>query len=114
MEKLDNDPNFVSLRKYYAYKLQIRDDDEYFLLHFACLLQQYIVDMYVKLETQRLDFFRSRQEEIRQEFLLRIADAVATGETEGSKIGQRIILLSTFIGGPRNMKSKYIVAMTLV
>ncbi|XP_071920599.1 uncharacterized protein [Coffea arabica] len=45
MAKIDNDPNFVYVREYYAYKFQIRDDNESFLLHFARLIQQFIVDM---------------------------------------------------------------------
>lgn len=44
--------NFVSVREYYAYKLQIRPHDKSFLLYFGRLLQQYIVDNFVKLETQ--------------------------------------------------------------
>ena len=52
MGTLEDDPYFVSLKEYYAYKLQIRDIDESFLLHFGRLLQQYVVDGYVKVETQ--------------------------------------------------------------
>ncbi|XP_027156334.1 uncharacterized protein LOC113757127 [Coffea eugenioides] len=70
--------------------------------------------MYVKLESQRLDFFRSQQEEIRREFLQGLQDSVATGETQAANIGQRIFLPASFIGGPRNMRRKYIDAMTLV
>lgn len=110
----DVDSKFVSVREYYAYKLQIRKNDKSFLLCFGRLLQQYIVDNYVKLETQRLDFFRSQQQEIRKEFLQGVVDAMASGETEGSRVGQRIVLPSSFIGGPRNMRQKYIDAMTLV
>ncbi|XP_071913922.1 uncharacterized protein [Coffea arabica] len=114
MENIHEDPNFVSLREYYCYKLQIRDNDESWLLHFARLLQQYIVDQYVKLETQRLDFYRLQQEEIRREFLKGIIDALGSGESQASNVGQRIILPPSFIGGPRNMRRKYMDAMTLV
>lgn len=114
MAQTDVDSKFISVREYYAYKLQIRENDGSCLLHFGRLLQQYVVDNYVKLETQRLDFFRSQQQEIRKEFLQGVVDAVADGETEGSNVGQRIVLPSTFIGGPRNMRRKYIDAMTLV
>ncbi|CAI9303540.1 unnamed protein product [Lactuca saligna] len=78
------------------------------------LLQQYIVDNFVKLETQRLDFHRPQQEEIRQEFHQGIVDAMASGETEGSAVGKRIVLPANFIGGPRNMRQKYVDAMALV
>ena len=43
-----------------------------------------------------------------------IIDAVASGETLGSNVGQRVILSPSFIGGPRNMRRKYMDAMTLV
>lgn len=47
----------VLCREYYCYKLQIRSHEESILLHSSRLLQQYVVDMYVKIETARLDFF---------------------------------------------------------
>nr|KAJ0216505.1 hypothetical protein LSAT_V11C300142530 [Lactuca sativa] len=50
---------YVSVREYYAYKLQICRHDKSHLLHFGRLLQQYIVDSYVELETQRLAFYRT-------------------------------------------------------
>ncbi|XP_071724388.1 uncharacterized protein [Rutidosis leptorrhynchoides] len=110
----DDQSKFVSVREYYAYKLQIRNNDRSFLLQFGRLLQQYIVDSYVKLETQRLDFYRLQQSDIRREFLQGVVDAIGSGETEGSAVGQRILLPSSFIGCPRNMRQKYIDAMTLV
>ena len=36
--QLEDDPNLVSLREYYEYKLQIRDNDESYLLHLIRLL----------------------------------------------------------------------------
>lgn len=81
MARIENDRDLVSLREYYAYKLQMRDDNESFLLHFAQLLQQYIADMYFKLESQRLDFFLLQQEEIRKEFLQGVVDSMAVGES---------------------------------
>lgn len=47
-------------------------------------MQQYIVDNYIKLETQRLDFYRLQQQQIRQEFFQGVVDAMENGETEGS------------------------------
>nr|KAJ0210749.1 hypothetical protein LSAT_V11C400209270 [Lactuca sativa] len=104
----------VSIREYYAYKLQIRRNDKSCSLLFGRLLQQYIVDNYVKLETQRLAFYRTQQQELRQEFLQGVVDAMASGETNASSIGKRVILPANFIGGPRNMRRRYIDAMALV
>lgn len=43
----------LSPMQYYSYRLMVRDDNNY-LLWFGRLLQQYIVDMYVKMEKQWL------------------------------------------------------------
>lgn len=58
------------------------------MLHFGRLLQQYIVDNYVKLETQRLGFYKTQQHELWQEFLQGVVDAIASGETDVSTIGK--------------------------
>ncbi|XP_071738168.1 uncharacterized protein [Rutidosis leptorrhynchoides] len=89
----DDQSKFVSVREYYAYKLQIRNNDRSFLLQFGRLPQQYLVDNYVKLETQRLDFYRLQQSDIRREFPQGVVDAIGSGETDGSAVGQRIFYL---------------------
>nr|KAJ0205166.1 hypothetical protein LSAT_V11C500246540 [Lactuca sativa] len=82
--------------EYYAYKLQIRKHDKSCLLLFGRLLQQYIVDNYVMLETQRLAFYRTQQHELRQEFLQGVVDALASGETNASVIYQRVTYVVEF------------------
>ena len=49
------------------------------------------VDMYVKIETQRRDFYRSRQQQIRQEQLQGIIDNVIQGQQNGFQIELRVI-----------------------
>ncbi|KAG6646090.1 hypothetical protein CIPAW_08G169300 [Carya illinoinensis] len=78
------------------------------------LLQQFVVDMYIKIETSRLDYFRNNQQHIRSELYQSIVDSINVGETNASRIGKRIILPSSFIGGPRDMQKRYMEAMTLV
>ncbi|XP_027108916.2 uncharacterized protein [Coffea arabica] len=104
----------VSAREYYCYKLQIRDNDRSMLLHTGRLLQQFAVDIYVKIETSRLEFHRKKQKEIRTEILKGVTDSISSGQTEGSKVGRRVYLPSSFIGGPRDMRRRYIDAMSLV
>ena len=41
-------------------------------------------------------------------------DSISTSETSGKKIGKRIVLPPSFIGGPRNMRHQYLHAMALV
>ena len=68
----------------------------------------------IKVETARLDYFRNRQDEIWAEAYQGIVDSVLIGETQGSKVGRRIILPASFIGGPRDMRRRYMDAMALV
>ena len=72
--------DMVSCREYYCYKLQVRRDSESIVLRTGRLFQQYVVDMYVKLETSRLDYFRSKQFEIRSELFQGIMDSVNIGK----------------------------------
>lgn len=104
----------VSCREYYCYKFQIRDNETNEVLHCGRLLQQFIVDVYIKLETQRLDFFSFNQDLFRIEFLQGILDVLRCGEREACKVGKKSFLPVTFIGGPRDMRRRYMDAITLV
>ncbi|XP_020245001.1 uncharacterized protein LOC109823124 [Asparagus officinalis] len=104
----------VSCREYYCYKLQIRESESSVFLLAGRLLQQFVVDMYIKLETTRLDYFRNKQSEIRAEVYQGIVDSLTTSETRGDQVGQRVILPASFIGGPRDMRRRYMDAMALV
>ncbi|XP_075515341.1 uncharacterized protein LOC142549981 [Primulina tabacum] len=106
----------VSCREYYCYKLQIRNNDMSFILHIGRLLQQYIVDMYIKIETSRLEFFRTSdmQNRLRNEAYNGVLDGIAQGCEIGSDIGKRVILPTSFIGGPRDMRKRYMDAIALV
>lgn len=113
-EENEEKSNTVSALEFYAYKLQIRPSVDSILLESGRLLQQFVVDMYVKIETSRLDYFRNNQDKIRAEVYQGIIDSFDQGETKGSKIGRRIVLPSSFIGGPRDMRKRYLDAMSLV
>nr|XP_027108912.1 uncharacterized protein LOC113728748 [Coffea arabica] len=104
----------VSCREYYCYKFQMHEIDKSLLLHCGRLFQQFCIDTYVKIESARLDFHRNRQRQIRTDVYQGILDSIANGETSGSNVGRRIYLPASFIGGPRDMKRRYMDTMTLV
>ncbi|XP_062103228.1 uncharacterized protein LOC133814255 [Humulus lupulus] len=104
----------VSCCEYYCYKLQIRENVRSILLFSGRLLQQFVVDMHVKIETSRLDSFRGKQQRIRSELYQGIVDTITLRETNPSNVGKQIILPSSFIGGPRDMRKRYMEAMDLV
>ncbi|XP_027082697.1 uncharacterized protein [Coffea arabica] len=104
----------VSAREYYCYLLQMRENDRSMLLHARRLLQQFVVDVYVKIETSRLDFHRKKQNDVRTEILQGVIDSISVGQRQGSQVGRRVYLPASFIGGPRDMRRRYIDAMALV
>lgn len=104
----------VSCREYYCYKLHIRQSNRSILLRSARLLQQFVVDMYIELETTKLDYYRKSQANLRCELYQGIVDSVTAGETRASEVGKRKILSGSHVGGPRDMRRRYLNAMALV
>lgn len=72
--------------------------------------------MYIKIESIRLAFYLqpSTQVLIRADLYQGLVDSVVAGETRACMTGKRIVLPSKFIGGPRDMRRRYLDAMALV
>ncbi|CAG8613902.1 23466_t:CDS:2 [Dentiscutata erythropus] len=103
----------VTARQYYAYKLHFREPLS--LLFFGGqLFQQYIVDNYVKIESARFNYLRFTQHKICKKHYQGLQDSFQSGITNASDIGQKVLLLSSFIGGSHNMYQRYQDTMTLV
>ncbi|XP_024315925.1 uncharacterized protein LOC100821537 isoform X4 [Brachypodium distachyon] len=104
----------VSVRDYYCHKFQKRPGIFNAVLYGKRLLQQYAVDMYMKIEGTRLDYYRIHHKELRADLYKGIVDSLQAGESRADAVGKRIILPSTFIGGKRDMKRRFMDAMALV
>lgn len=102
----------VSCREYYAYRFQVRPGN--YIVHTGRVFLQYIVDMYVKIENTRLDFLRKNQSMLRSELYQGVVESVGDGIINAASVGRRVVLPASFIGGPCNMKCRYLNAMTLV
>ncbi|KAL0448592.1 UNVERIFIED_CONTAM: hypothetical protein Slati_1415600, partial [Sesamum latifolium] len=72
----------VTCCDYYAYMLQIRMHHPSILLYGGRLLQQYAVDNYVKIETQKLRFIRTHQQEIKAKLYQGFQDCLNAGEDD--------------------------------
>ncbi|KAL6529909.1 hypothetical protein OROMI_028554 [Orobanche minor] len=122
MEWFDLDANRwkrdkVAAREFYCYLFQSRATDATNILRTGRLAQQYQIDCYVKIETQRLDYFRSEQlqHDLRVESFEGIVESMACdGNMNGNKIGQKFVLPSSYIGSPRDMRRRYLNALALV
>jgi hypothetical protein len=93
----------VSLREFIAYRLQERVEETSILFDGKKLFQQFVVDLYSMIENQRLSFVTQNQGTIRSNFLRGIEEAIDHWDVEGSSIGSRIVLPSSFTGGRRYM-----------
>lgn len=85
------------------------------LLRYRRLFQQYCVDMYVKIETERLNFIRFNQTKLRSEEYIHLRDAInLDGDAAAANIGRLTILPATYVGSPRHMHEYAQDAMTYV
>ncbi|XP_071677145.1 uncharacterized protein [Lolium perenne] len=118
----DNEENatqsrkFVSAREYYCFKLQVRKKLFNIILFGGRLFQQWAVDMYIKIETMRLDWYSkpANQKVLRADLYQGLVDTVVAGESRGDRIGKRIVLPRTFPGGDRDMQRRFLDAMAIV
>ena len=80
------------------------------------LFQQYIVDMYSRVEAACLAFINQNQRKLCAEVYQGLADAIheQDGEVDGSHIGRRIILPSSFTGSACYQHQLYQDAMATV
>lgn len=93
----------LTMREYYAFKIQQRVGEGQTLIGGDCLFQQYFVDAYACIKECRLKWVRKHQEEIRDDLHYGLKDALLKGDSSIKK-GKRIVLPT---GGPRYMMQHY-------
>ena len=69
------------------------------------LFLQYIVDMYVKAESERLLYIKLHQKELRADNYIHLRDGI-NNDVGQEGLGQLVILPSSFTGSPRYMHEK--------
>ena len=110
--KLQNGKKLTAL-VYYRYHIMVRQNVSV-LLRAKQLFQQFLVDAYCKIETERLKFLRHEQTALRADCYLDLRDAILDSDDDPRNVGRRVILPSTFTGGPRYMHERQQDAMTYV
>ncbi|XP_055584901.1 uncharacterized protein LOC129737764 [Uranotaenia lowii] len=105
----------ISAMNFYAYRLMIRRNVENHILKCRALFHQYIVDMYVKIESERLLYIRLNQSKLRSEEYIHLRDAINNDvNIDPNELGKAFILPATFTGSPRHMHEYAQDAMTYV
>ncbi|KAI3745280.1 hypothetical protein L1987_58391 [Smallanthus sonchifolius] len=67
-----------------------------------------------ELETSRLQLCGRNQAKIRSDLYQGIVDCVNAGEVHPNRVGQQVVLPASFIGWPRDMRRRFLDAMTFV
>ncbi|CAG4984962.1 unnamed protein product [Colias eurytheme] len=101
-------PNYnkkTSAMQFYSFLIQLRVNNVSYLHYYRTLLSQFLVDMYAKIETERLVFIRCNQRKLRAENYVHLRDAMQN-DVNAQDVGRMVILPSTFTGGPRYMHER--------
>ncbi|KAL8616748.1 hypothetical protein ACOMHN_017785 [Nucella lapillus] len=103
----------ISAMDFYSYLIVERGDDNH-ILKYRQLLNQFLVDMFAKIETERLLYIRLNQKQLRVEKYEHLRDALNSNEGNVENLGRLVILPSSFTGGPRYMHEYTQDALTYV
>ncbi|RZB68704.1 hypothetical protein D0Y65_038465 [Glycine soja] len=103
----------VTLREYFAYRLQSRTDEAQTILHSRRLFQQWIVDGYCMIESQKINYVRQYQQQLRVDKYINLTGSNDHPKTLGRERGKRIILPSSFVGDQRYMEQLYFDGMAI-
>ena len=90
----------VSANDYYAHGIMHRQNSFNIILRCRQLFHQYIVDMYAKIESERLLFIRTHRQQLRVADYIHLRDSLTNDGH--ANVGQLVILPSSFTGGPGN------------
>jgi hypothetical protein len=87
---------------FYAYRLMVLDTEQNHISNCRQLFHQFVVDMYAKIESERILFSRLNQRKLRVEEYIHLREAVTNDRNEET-LGALVILPTTFTGSPRHM-----------
>ncbi|KAF8092614.1 hypothetical protein N665_0408s0011 [Sinapis alba] len=103
----------INMRQWYAFRLQERENECHTLLHSKRLFQQFLVDSYTSIESNRLRYLRMNHKCLRSDSFDSIRQAENDGKIDMHDQGTRFLLPASFTGGPRYMKNMYLDAMAV-
>ena len=102
----------LTILQFYSFQIITRPGN--YILLARKLFQQFLVDIFAKIETERLLYIRREQKRLRVDSYGALRDAFHTGDGDPQNVGQRIVLPSSFVGGPRYMFERQQDAMCYV
>ena len=112
---VQDNPKRITLLQYTAYRLHSRPNEFSSILRGCRLFQTYLVDMFACIDQERLRFIQTQQPKLRTTLLNGIEDALSANDdnVDLNQLGQRVILPSSYLGGPRDMHQRYLDGMAI-
>jgi hypothetical protein len=113
--KIPGNPRRITLLQYTAYRIHPRPHEFSTILRGCRLFQTYLVDMFAAIDQERLHFIRTQQPRLQVAMLSGLEDAISSSDDQVdlTQLGERIILPSSYIGGPRDMHQRYLDGMAI-
>lgn len=103
----------ISCKQFYAYRLMVRDGQFNQVVRAKEITNQFLVDMYAKIEGERLLFIYKNQTKLRMEKYFKLTDRIPR-DGNPNNVGLPIILPSSHTGSPRYMHQRTQDAMAYV
>jgi hypothetical protein len=105
----------VTQTRFAAYRIHNRRREFSCLLRGGRLLQRYLVDMWASADQNHLRYLRQNQPLFRASVRNGLEDAIhaADGDVDLHDLGQRVVLPSSYVGGPRYMQQRFQDSMAL-
>lgn len=104
---------FISMREFYAFRIQDRQTESQAIVRSKRLYQQFLVDVFTMIEACRLRYLRTNQKILRSDKYVNVVEAQNEGVTDMSRRGKRVLIPASFTGGPRYMNNNYMDAMAI-
>ncbi|GFT32792.1 hypothetical protein TNCV_2815021 [Trichonephila clavipes] len=95
----------VSCMDFYVYCMMLREHDFNLLLRTRQFFHQFLVDIYIKVESERLRYIALNQKKLRAENYIHLQDAISADDNiRPNHIDKIVILPSTFVNSPRYLQ----------
>ena len=108
-------PEYITQVQYYSYRLHTQQNEFPILQHGGCLFQQYVCDVWVSTDQNRLRWVENNQPHLCAALYSGLEDAVGCGEGDASldDVGHCVVLSSSYIRGPQYMNQHFQDAIAL-
>lgn len=105
--------NKLTIREWLAFRIQCRHNEAQTILRSRRLFQQFLVDGFTMMESQRLNYIRKHQKKLRVSKYCNLSSSEQNANTQGSNKGKRVVLPSTYVGSRRFMEQLYFDGMAI-